>query len=226
MISLAAFKLLASGALDGLLRGLSAALKWLLADWRNLAITALALFGGFHHFILNPRMDRLLTQSEQLIEDTQLAHLGTISNYIDASAQAKREAEANAARVRAEQEAVTHEVTRDLRSDLAAVTARFDRLRARNAASVHSGGARAADLSGPGGAPGRAAGATGDQDLPAAGELSAGDLTPQPLCPAGLVCLTIDEAEKASEDAHRHDRLIDWAIGQSLIRFAPAESPE
>jgi hypothetical protein len=41
------------------------------------------------------------------------------------------------------------------------------------------------------------------------------------LCPRGFVCLTIDQAQRASEDAHRHDRLIDWALGQSAVRFTP-----
>lgn len=210
-------KLLASGAGNWLLRGLSAAGKWVLADWRNATIVALAVFGAFHHFILAPRMRALIDESQQLVTDTQLAHLGTIFNFIDASARAQADAEANAARVKAEQEKITDATLATYRADLAALRVRFDRLRARNAAAA-SGRADPAGLPGTGNAAGRAAGASGDQDLPA------GDLTAQPLCPSQFVCLTIEEAEQASIDAHNHDGLIDWVIGQSAVRFTPEGS--
>lgn len=214
-------RLFFSGVLDGFLRTLSAALKWLLADWRNLAVTALALFGAFHHFILAPRMSALLEQSQQLVEAAQLAHLGTISNFIDASAEAQRQAEANAARVAAEQEEITDATLALLAADHAALGARFDRLRTRDAARTDPGRADPAGLPGAGDAAGRAGGAPADQDLRATG-----DLTPQPLCPSQFVCLTIDQAEQASRDAHNHDRLIDWVLGQSAVRFTPEEPAE
>lgn len=217
---LAALRLLASGAVEKLLSGLSWAGKWLVSDWRNLPLVILWGAVLWQGWVTIPARDRKIADTEALLTDTQIAHLDTIINFLAASAQAKREAEANVARVTAQQEAVTDATTRDLRSDLAAVSARFDRLRARSGAQVAAGNAGAADLPGTGAAPGRAAGAAPDQDLPA------GDLTPQPLCPAGLVCLTIDEAQAATEDAHRQDRLIDWVTGQSLIRFAPEERPE
>lgn len=214
MIPWAAIRLLASGAFDRLLRGLSAAGKWVLSDWRHPIIVALAVFGAFHHFILNPRMSALLDQSERLLTATQLAHLGTITNFRAASEQAQRDAEANAARVKAEQERITDATLADLRADHAGLRARFDRLRARGAARTDPGRADPVGLPGTGDAAGGAAPAPADQDLPVAG-----DLTPQPLCPAGLVCLTIDEAEQASRDAHNHDRLIDWVFGQAAVRF-------
>lgn len=219
----AMLRLFGTGAFDGLLRGLSAAWKWITSDWRNGPLVWFIGMWLVNALIITPTMQRRisglageLASTEAMLEATQLAHLGTIANYIDASAQAKRDAEANAARVKAEQEVITHEVTRDLRSDLAAVSARFDRLRARNAAASHPGGADAADLPGTGDAAGRAAGAAPDQDL----RLS-GDLSPKAYCPAELVCLTIAEAEEASQDAHRHDRLIDWVTGQYAVRFTP-----
>jgi len=215
VISWGALRLLASGAFDGLLRGLSAALNWLLDDWRNAPMTLFGAAFFFLVFVKIPRLQDDLAASEKLVEATQLAHLGTIANFIDASDEAQRQAEANAARVRAEQEVINDEVTRDLRSDLAAVSARFDRLRARNAAA-NPGRADPAGLPAAGNAAGRIAGAPGDHDLPAARSLSA--------CPAHLVCLTIDQAERASQDAHRHNRLIDWALGQSAVRFAPEGS--
>lgn len=208
-----ALKLFASGAADWLLRGFSAAGKWLVSDWRNFAVTLLAALYISVNFFLVPRLRADLAASEKLVEDTQLAHLGTIANFIDASDEAQRQAEANAARVKAEQEKITDATLADLRSDHAALRARFDRLRARNAA-LDSRRADPAGLPGAGNAAGRAAGAPADQDLPA------GDLTAQPLCPSQFVCLTIAEAEQASIDAHNHDRLIDWVIGQSAVPFA------
>lgn len=215
---LAALRLVSGRALDGALRGLSAAGKWLVADWRNAPMT---LFGAgffFLVFVKIPGLQADLADTAAQLEDSQIAHLGTIANFTEASAEAQRKAKANFARVTAEQETITDEVTRDLRSDLAAVTARFDRLRARNAAATDPGRADAAGLPGAGNASGRAAGAPPDQDI-----RLAGDLTPQPLCPAWLVCLTIDQAEQASRDAYNHDRLIDWVMGQSAVRFTPAE---
>lgn len=211
-----ALKLLASGALDAVLRGLLAALKWLLADWRN-AVVGTVLPGFFWMtLVVAPGLRADLAASEKLVEATQLAHLGTITNFIDASNQAQAEAEANAARVKAEQERITDATLADLRVDNANLRARFDRLRARNAARTDRSRADPAGLPGTGNAAGRADAAAPDHDVPAAG-----DLAPQPLCPAGLVCLTIDEAEQASEDAHRHNRLIDWVFGQSAVRFTP-----
>lgn len=221
MISWGALRLLASGAFDGLLRGLSAAAKWIVSDWRNGPLVVAALMWAAHALLITPSLRADLAASEKLVEDTQLAHLGTITNFIDAGAEAQRQAEANVARVRAEQEFITYEVTRELRSDLAAVSGLFDRLRARNAAAANPGSADPAGLPAAGATPGRAAGAPGDPDLSAAG-----DLTPQPLCPSSLVCLTIDQAERASQDAHRHNRLIDFVEQQYAIRFNPEEPAE
>lgn len=222
MISWAAIRLLFSGVLDGVLRGLSAALKWLLADWRNAVVGTVLPGFLWMALVVAPGLRADLAASEKLVEATQLAHLETISNFIDASAEAQRQAEANAARVTAEQEEITDATLADLRSDHAALRLRFDRLRAR-AAAADPGRADAAGLPGAGNAAGRAAAAPADQDLPAARNLTGADLTAQPLCPSQFVCLTIDEAQQASEDAHNHDRLIDWVEAQSAVRFTPEE---
>lgn len=212
-------KLLASGAADWVLRGLSSAGKWLAADWRNLFVTIFGAVAAWYGWVIVPALRADLAASEQLVEDTQLAHLGTISNFIDASAEAQRDAEANAARVKAEQEKITDATLADLRSDHAALRLRFDRLRARHAAGADPRRADAAGLPGAGDAAGRASAAPADQDLRAAG-----DLTAPPLCPSQFVCLTIEEAEQASIDAHNHDRLIDWIEAQSAVRFTPEET--
>ena len=215
MISWPAIRLFASGALDGLLRGLSAAGKWIVSDWRNGPLVVCAAMWAAHALLIVPARDRTIAETEALLTATQLAHLGTIANFIDASAEAQRQAEANAVRVAAEQEAITDATLADLRSDHAALRLRFDRLRARDAAAGNPRRADPAGLPGARDAAGRAAPAPGDQDVPA------GDLTLQPLCPAQLVCLTIAEAEQASIDAHNHDRLIDWVFGQAAVRFTP-----
>lgn len=220
-----ALKLLASGALDAVLRGLSAAGKWVLDDWRHPVIVMLAGFAAISHFLTIPGLRHDLAASEKLVEATQFAHIDTINNFRRASEQAQRDAEANAARVKAEQEKATNATLADLRSDHAALRLRFNRLRARDAARTDPGRADPAGLPAAGSAAGRADAAATDPDLRPA-RAGTGELSPQPLCPAGLVCLTIDEAEQASEDAHRHNRLIDWLFNQSAIRFTSEEPAE
>ncbi|QDH35833.1 hypothetical protein [Porphyrobacter sp. YT40] len=203
-----AFKLFASGALDAVLRGLSAALKWLLADWRNAVIAALAVFAAFHQFILNPRMSALVAQLQTSLTAEQAAHLGTVNAFLAASAQAQADAEANAARVRAEQETITHAKLADYRADLAALRARFERLRARDAAATDPRRADPAGLPQLPATPGRADAAPAQDRLPAARALS------------------LDDALIASEQALQLQALIDWVAAQSAVRFTPEEPAE
>ncbi len=109
---LLALKLFASGAFDALMRGVSAATEWLLEDWRNFALALLAALYIFFNWVYIPGLRRDLADTAAQLEASQLAHLGTIENFIDASAEAQRQAEANVARVRAEQEVINREVTR------------------------------------------------------------------------------------------------------------------
>lgn len=213
--------LFASGALQRGLKGLSAALEWLLSDPRNIPLLICAAMWGAHALLIVPARDRDIAALEASLTAEQAAHLGTVNAFLAASAQAEREAEANALRVRTEQENITDATLALLAADHAVLGARFDRLRARNAAAVDPRHAATADLPGTSDAPGRAAATAPDHDLRPAGELGA-----QPACPIGLVCLTIDEAEAASQDALRHNRLIDWVYGQSAVRFTPEEPAE
>jgi hypothetical protein len=206
MITWAAIRLLASGALDGLLRGLSAAAKWLVSDWRNLFVTLFGLAALWQGWVIIPNLREDVAATEQLLTDTQLAHLGTISNFIDASAEAERQAEANVARVTAEQERITDATLADYRADRAALLARFDRLRA-GAAAADPRRADPAGLPGAGNAPGRAAAPAGEDRLPSAGALS------------------LDDALIASEQALQLNALIDWVEAQSAVRFAPEVQP-
>lgn len=196
-----ALKLFASGALDRLLRGLSAAGKWIVSDWRNFAVTLLAGLYIFSNFFHLPRLQADLAEARALHEAEQLAHLGTIANFIDAGQQAQRDAEANAARVKVEQERITDATLATYRADLAALRARFDRLRA-GPAAADPRGAYPAGLPGAGNAAGRAAQAPGQDRLPAGH-------------------LTLADALIASEQALQLNALIDWIEAQSAVRFTP-----
>lgn len=200
-----ALKLFASGAADWLLRGLSAAGKWLVSDWRNGPLVVCAAMWAAHALLIVPALRADLAASEKLVEDTQLAHLGTIANFIDASNRAQAEAEANAARVKAEQERITDAKLATYRAGRAALLARFDRLRARDAARADPGRAHAAGLPGAGSAAGRAHEASGEDGLPAARGLS------------------LEDALIASEQALQLDALIAWVEAQSAVRFTPEE---
>ena len=214
-----ALKLFASGAVQRLLKGFSAAAEWLLAEcWR----APLILFGiGFAvlAFIRVPALERQIAAITAERDAEAAAHAGTVTAFLDATRQAEAEAEANALRVQLEQEIITDATVQYLEGDLAALRARFDRLRAASARAAASS-APAADLPGTSHAAGRIDPAAPDHHLRTAGALSAAAA-----CPIGLVCLTIDEAEAASEDAHRFNRLIDWVIAQSKVRFAPEPQP-
>lgn len=220
-----ALKLLASGAFERLMKGLSAVWKWIISDWRNGPLLWFVLLFLANAFWVIPSLRSQVTSLTAERDAEQAAHLGTVNAFLEASKQAQREAEANARRVTAEQEQITDATLSDLAADHAALGARFDRLRARHAAAVGPGRADAAGLPAAGATPGRAAAAAPDHDLRPT-RTGAGDLTPQPLCPAALVCLTIDQAEAASEDAHRHNALIDWITAQSAVRFTPEVAAE
>lgn len=202
-----ALKLLASGAFDAAMKGLSVAAKWLLEDWRHPVIVALAVFGAFHHFVLNPRMEALIEQSAELLAAEQAAHLGTVNAFLAASKQAQKDAEVNAQRVAREQETITDAITSDYRSDLAALRARFDRLRA-GAAPTDPGRADAAGLPRLPDPADRADAPAGEDRLPAARGLS------------------LDDALIASEQALQLQALIDWVNAQAAVRFTPNESPQ
>lgn len=201
-----ALKLLASGAADWLLRAVSAACKWLLADWRNFTVTLLAALYVFANFVHLPRLRADLAETRADLNASVAAHRATIDNYTAASAKAQDDAKANAARVKAEQEKITDATLATYRADLLVLRTRFDRLRA-SAARTDPRRADPAGLPAAGNAPGRAAEASGEDRLPAAGGLSLAD------------------ALTASEQALQLNALIDWVEAQSAVRFAPEQEP-
>lgn len=211
-----ALQLLARGAFESALKGVSDALRWLLSDWRHLALSACALVLGWLLVFTLPALRGDLAKAQAAIKAERAAHQDTVNSFRAASAEAQRKAEAHVARVRAEQEEISDAILSDYRGRLAAVTARFERLRARAAgAGADPGGAGRARLPAAAAAPGGAARSPGALDLPAAGAVSP--------CPPGLVCLTLDQAERASQDALRHDALIDWVIAQARLDVSPKE---
>lgn len=201
-----ALKLLASGVLEKLLKGLSAALDWVLSDWRNLFVVLFGLAAFWQGWVTIPNLRADLAETEASLTAEQSAHLGTVNAFLAASEQAQKDAEANARRVLREQESITDEAVSRYRSDLAALRARFDRLRARDAAAIDPGRADAAGLPGLPDAAGRADAPAGEDRLPAAGALS------------------LDDALIASEQALQLQALIDWVNAQAAVRFVPAEA--
>jgi hypothetical protein len=205
-------RLIASGVFQKLLKALSAALKWLLSDWRNLALAGHAAALSWLLIFTVPGLREDLATTERMLTVEEIAHAATVRNYIDASDKAQADAVANAARVKAEQERITDATVRTYRADIDRLRARFDRLRAADglrsgAPRTDPGRADAAGLPGSGDAAARTAGAAAQDRLPAPGSLN------------------LDDALIASEQALQLQALIDWITAQSALRFTP-EAPE
>ncbi|WP_086619245.1 hypothetical protein [Erythrobacter tepidarius] len=198
-------KLFAAGAFEWLVRGLSAAGKWLASDWRNLAVAIVFPALLWSQLVTVPGLRADLAEAEAGLAAEQAAHLGTVNAFLAAAKQAQAEAEANARRVAREQETITDAITSDYRSALAGLRARFDRLRARNAAPSDPRHADAAGLPGLPDSAGRADAPAGEDRFPAGGALG------------------LDDALIASEQALQLQALIDWVKAQSAVRFVPEE---
>ena len=83
--------------------------------------------------ILNGRTaDRDRWQQRATVEEQN--HRQTVENYRAASAEAQRQAQENVARVKANQAAITERTANDYKARLAAVDARYERVRAQLAA--------------------------------------------------------------------------------------------
>lgn len=198
-----------SGALQKLLKGLSVAAKWLVADWRNGPLVVCALMWAAHALLVAPKLRGDLVATRADLTAERAAHIATVENYIAAGKRAKRQAEANAARVKAEQERITDATLATYRADLAALRDRFerlrnDRLRARNASAVDPRHPDPSGLPAARDAAGRAVEAPGEDRLPAPG-------------------LSLSDALIASEQALQLGALIDWIEAQSAVRFTPEE---
>jgi hypothetical protein len=209
-----AAKLFFSGVIEKVLEWGSAAIKWLFSDWRNGPLVLCALMWAAHALLITPNLradiatltgerDRAQVQTGAV----RAAFAGTVANFRAASAAAQRAAEANVERVEAEQAAITQEITNDYENRLAAARSRADELRgAASRTTADPRGADAAGLSGSGAAASSADAAPADPRLPSA-------------CPADRVCLTLDEALTATEQAIQLDALISWVERQAAVPF-------
>lgn len=196
----AAIRLALSGAFERLLKGLSAAWKWIISDWRNGPLVWFAALFLVHAFIIAPSLRSRLASVTAERDAEQVAHAGTIAAFLEATAQAQRDAEANAARVQREQEIITDEVSRDYQVRLADLRLRFERLQS-DAARADPGRSDPAHLPGLSGAAGRAHAAPPGDRLPAA--------------------LSLEAALIASEQALQLAALIEWVERQQGVRFSP-----
>jgi hypothetical protein len=149
-----------------------------------------------------------LAERTAQLEAERTAHAQTIVNHQAAVIEARRLDAANVARVKAEQAAVTREITDGLEARLADARARHDRLRAALAAGA--GGRTDAPVPGAGGPAARVDEAPGADGLPAT-------LT--------AASLNLEERLLATEQALQLDALIDWIEGQAEVDMnGPAES--
>lgn len=101
-------------------------------------------------FAVNSRLDLRTIERDQARADVRaevLAHKHTVANYRAASAIAQVDADRNVARVTAAQATITKEITDDYEKRLAAVDARYSRVRAQIAAKTDLGSADAAPVS-------------------------------------------------------------------------------
>lgn len=213
-------RLFFSGAFKRMLKVGSAVLDWLLSDWRNGPLALFAILFLVNSTIIKPALRERAQSAESEREATMEAYQQTIANYIAAAGEAQRAAERNLLRVQAAQADINEEITSDYESRLAGVRAHAERLRRNlDRAEVNRRRASQANLSGPRSATSGADEASGDPQLPdgLAGERGA--------CPAAFVCITIDEAEIATEQAIQLDALIDWNERQSAVPFSQGTEP-
>lgn len=188
--------------------------KWLVADWRNGPLVICALMWAAHALILNPALRDELRQSEAALKSTSEAFEQTVKNYQAAVTQARLRAEMNVARVETEQAGITQEIVDDYEARLADARARADRiyragsLRGTAPARAAGSGAGAAGVPGVPAASGRAGEATGEDRLPAPGDLSPPD------------------ALLATEQALQLQALIEWVNRQAAVQVAPPSEIE
>ncbi|MFN3990037.1 MAG: hypothetical protein ACK4IS_07245 [Erythrobacter sp.] len=204
----AVVRLFFSGAFERVLKGLSAASKWLLAAWWRAPLILFGLGFAVMAFIRVPALEREIATLSAERDAERSANAGTVNAFIAATHQAQAEAEANAARVAREQEIITDAISRDHSADLAALSARYERLlQSAQRAAIHSGSAGAAGVPGLPGAASPADAASGQDRLPATGVMA------------------LDDAFTASVQALQLDALIDWIERQQAVRFTPEPQP-
>ena len=101
--------------------------------WWAIPIIVLLAANSILFLVLNGRTaDRDQWRDRAVAEEK--AHQQSVANFRAATVEAQRQAQANVARVKAEQTAITERTKNDYQAQLAAVDARYDRVRAQLAA--------------------------------------------------------------------------------------------
>lgn len=106
------------------------------AHWKLIGLALLLAVIGVLLLKLEARTaDRDKWQTRAVAEEQ--AHKQTVANYRAASDEAQRQAQANVARVKAAQAAITERTVNDYQARLAAVDARYERVRRQIATQAH-----------------------------------------------------------------------------------------
>lgn len=106
------------------------------AHWKLIGLALLLAVVGTLLLKLEARTaDRDKWQTRAIAEEQ--AHKQTVANYRAASEEAQRQAQANVARVKADQAAITERTVNDYQARLAAVDARYDIVRRQIATQAH-----------------------------------------------------------------------------------------
>ncbi len=114
--------------------------------WWAIPIIFLLAANAILFLVLNARTaDRDEWRDRAVAEEK--AHQQSVENFRVATAEAQRQAQANVIRVKAEQAAITERTKNDYQAQLAAVDARYDRVRAQLAARTDLGSADLAPVS-------------------------------------------------------------------------------
>ena len=144
---------------------------------------------------------------EQLYRDEQSLLAGTIANYRAAAETARQQDLAHAARVAAEQRAISERTTDDLQARLADARARAVSLQLEKRAAEAAGRSGAAAA------------------VPAAGAASgaADRAAEEDRLPVDRQDLSLDERLIATEQAIQLDELIKWVNAQSAVGSTPVE---
>lgn len=170
--------------------------------------------------ISNVALRHRLSEARGAVSAERAAHATTITNMQAARAEAARLDATNMVRVQAEQAAINRSIEDDYQVHIAALRARFERLRANSAA--RGGGGRGATMSGISDTTSGADGAAGQDRLSAGLTPSTASRSPSP-DGGGL---SDDDALIASEQALQLEALQAWVRAQSAVNINQANAPE
>lgn len=197
------------GALKVARKAASAAIRWLVDHPWQLALIVASAWIAWAQLVTIPDRDATIANQVETIaartaerDREKTAHQQTKRNYAVAQRIARDLEERRLARVAAEQESITDDVTEDYRTRLAAARSTAERLRRQFAsAGAGAGGATATvDLPGAGDPASRTDASTGDRGLP-------------------FASADLDWRLTATEQAIQLEELINWVERQATVRI-------